>query len=1037
MTNKLTKKGLAFATAFAFVASALVAVAPAANAGAAGPVSLLPAAGSAYDSIRQSGFTFKSQFDTSEFESADQGTTGFWFHRNSSAQAITYKIEAPNGENLRTTMFGDPDASAARASSVPYFEAAVNTTGNFTNNGLLEAVVGYGSTGTATNNVAYIAVYRDAIDGLDSDGPANTAGNAYGEWPNIVSSGDDVVVARITAPDATTNLSLKVTVFADENYNGTPVFGEIQSAEETTTLYSDTKVSGTTVITSSMGTSITPVPVVAETTLTPATINPYMVSTSDFSVANSNVKARLYKNGDSLDIDTNADATTVSSVDKLTTTFTHTVGAGTYTARAYYAEGNVFEQWLGQLSTASGVVQGTNADVAGAYGLLEDTTSVLKVDNSNYDIKSGTKSLTFTAQISDDTNYDTEEDLAASGVRVRMTVTEQALDEDSEISVTGSTSKLTSTTGTSIVVYGVTDAKGQATFTLANSGAIDADDIDVAFSALLIDGTWSANETLDVVWDDAQVADFSSDAEALSGSSITVTYDVFDQFGGPISSDFDASEDESKPLSITIVAVDSEDQSAFDEATLSETKAVSGGKATFTFSNFATMGGHSDVEAFLHRSSDDWDDETDIENEYTEDADASVTLRIYKNDATSGLVSVKDFSTYVNLGKFYEGNVDEDAALAENLAEDGDSIMSEDGVASGNWGWGVGDNYATITGTVETTGGYGAAAQQVTISGTGLLFAFEDGSYTYYYDEILKVGTLTGFTDIDGTFEFDVYAHKVNTAGQSVTITSGGKSTTVLLKTYLNDMTLEHADFHELSWNMPKYPGLGVTAITAKATDVWGNPIPKIALEFDADEERFEDDDFVFVDGQGSSNVEKYTNSMGEAIVRVRTFTDSGRLAAPGDLDVTFYGGYIVFDGEGYTRTPEYDEDEPFDYAYDLNGDGDVSDAFEWAEYGILDVRDSVLDDNWNIWSADELRWSGFFGPQATASVGAKAGVVNVRVYNADGRKVSVKVGNKTITTTADGRVERIRVKGIKTGSRTVFVKIGKKAALTKFVSVK
>lgn len=1041
MTNKLTKKGLAFATAFAFVASALAGVVPAANASASGPVSLLPAAGTNYDSIRQSGFTFKSQFDVSEFQTADAADTGFWAYRTGSAQALIYKIEAANGENLLTSYFGTADAAAADTSTVDYFEARVNPTGNFTGGTALEsAVARYESTGGNTNNIAYIAVYRSAdnsgrADGSTTNDTDGVEGNWYGEWDNVVSSGSDVVVARITAPDATTNLTLKVTAFLDENYDRLLTFGEQASAEETTTLFSDENVTtGTAVITSPLATGAQNV--LVETTLIPATINPYMVATGSFAEDNRHIATRLYKDGSPFGANyaaqnVSAAASTVSSVDKLITTFSSlAITQGTYTARSFLVGGssNAFGSWVTGLGSANGVIQGTNADVEDVYATVADTAVVLETSDG-YDLKSGTTSLNVTAQIVSDVGvYTGAKDLEAAGVRVRMTVTYGTLSTTSKVTVAGSSSEMSRTAQTSFNVFGTTNSKGQVVFTVNNSVAKDADNIDLTFSVLKINGAYSAATAnsgttgLDITWDNAFIDTFTTDTPAQSGANISVTYEVKDQFGGPISNDYDWSAvegNEVKPLSVTVVAFDSETQSQVDAKTLKQTVAVSNGKATVSFANFAPLGGHSDVIAYLHRTSGDWNANT-LTDTTTANSNASATtktatVRIYKNDATSGIVSEPAFSTEVSMAKFYSGNLTEDLALFEDASEDG--VLSEDAGSGTNIA--SSEDYAVVTGTVETTGGYGAAAQQVTITGTGLQFRF-DGNYlnasinptsvsTVYvngYDDVLSQNSATFYTDVDGTYTVYVYAHNVNTAGQTITITSGGKSTTVLLKTFLNRDMFADLDFQKFTWNMPKYPGLGVQVVTAKLTDKWNNPVPYMELEFEANEEMVEDDDYVFVDGQGNDSVYKYTNTSGEATVRVRTFSQ-GRLAAPGDLDVTLEGG-----NSGY-------------YDYDLNQDGDYTDAGEWQ----ADVE--------GFSSSAELRWNGFFGAQATARVGKNAGVVNVSVFNADGRKVTVKVGNKTVTTTASGRVEKIRVKGINSGSRTVTVKIGKKVALTKFVSVK
>jgi hypothetical protein len=311
----------------------------------------------------------------------------------------------------------------------------------------------------------------------------------------------------------------------------------------------------------------------------------------------------------------------------------------------------------------------------------------------------------------------------------------------------------------------------------------------------------------------------------------------------------------------------------------------------------------------------------------------------------------------------------------------------------------TGESAALLEGTVETNTGVGAAAQLVTVSGSGLLlhFAGYGAGDLNAYDEVLGQSSLTLSTDVDGKFYVYVYSHKVGT--QTITITSGGKSTTVTLVSKHNVALLDDVDNNKLTWNFPKRPGVGVTPATVTFTDKWGNPVAGASIDFDG-ESNMQSGNFAFIDGIPSDEYDstfyKVTDARGQISVRIRPFS-IGRLQAPGTIEVEVVSVNNTLAGQ----------------TFNTNEGGNVTD----------------------------IKWSGFFGTQATAVAGANSGVVVVKAFNAAGRKVHVFAGARLVTTVdATKRVETIRVK-VKSGDRNISVRVGKNlpknTLLSKVVTVK
>jgi hypothetical protein len=162
-------------------------------------------------------------------------------------------------------------------------------------------------------------------------------------------------------------------------------------------------------------------------------------------------------------------------------------------------------------------------------------------------------------------------------------------------------------------------------------------------------------------------------------------------------------------------------------------------------------------------------DEHFMELDYLDDA--AVANLVMDEDMLDADVSYTDFLT----ANFNLLRMDEAYYVATQAAWVGDMAPNEDEDEFSEYGDGNWDKH--IGGYLESADGVDLAGQKVTLSGSGLMFA---EWYSSTYDDmsgIYATDSLTVFSDSDGYFDVHVWGHEVGV--HTITITAGGKSTTV------------------------------------------------------------------------------------------------------------------------------------------------------------------------------------------------------------------------------------------------------------------
>ena len=989
MSNKLTRSGLAFGTAVAFVLASLVATVPA-NA-AVPSVTLNPALGSTYESINQSGIAIATSLDSGVGAEDTEGLK--WRITSANSNYTTDEIlDLITDGDLNVSIVGGEDEFQFDYNGSSYIRDVVEDEDSWSIDKEVD-LQGSAVVVKAWDNsedAPYYAYYEDTtylqmytVDGVDLD-----------------------------------DIKLSVRGWADEDGDNEISAGEARSSAVSVTLYDVRTISATTTIEEAEVTSPAS-PLVAKTVLNKPNINTWFVSklySLNGSVAGAHYANNSYALEDAWNlsgfnvapIGWNEDYDEENSEDDNIWNFplysesTEDVflddTSVNYSTRAWFTndasedDAADFVNWLGARSSTTSVVAGTNANVVDIYGFVTDGDNLVDNEDGTLDVRDGTKSGVVSAQITDSEDVD----MTASNVRVRATFSYTSLEEDGELTVTGATGA--AAPGEDLVAFARTDAKGQVSFTFNNSNA-DAEDNDqmvVSFEVLKSNAVWESAPTMTFNWEVAELDSFTVSDDALSGSSISLTYEAVDQFGKGVSA---VGTDEDDVLQVTLTGLEDDDFTLDKTALVPTTKPLSNGVATFTFSNYAAVDSFVGVVGILHTAGDDFDDFDNLGI----DAFYEITY-VYKNDATSMVDSVEnEYSTVVTYANFYNGNASEDEDLNENIEDYG--VWNVDFNDEDEWTW--------IEGSVLTANDNGAAFQAVTVSGTGLYFQWDREDYVF------ATGSITIETDADGQFGFYVYSHKHNTAGQSITITSGGKSFTTKLKTFMNpEIDFDErwngsawVDAAKVTTNWVKLTGNnkdGVSApsrnanyiVTATAKDVWGNAL--VGAEVRVDTENI----------SGSLFNANYNDVESGGMDGTADANADGKIRFSAKANIADYANR----NEGfelYVWLHEYDYDagtgnEDFDFFTDVEGFGGVFES------------------------------TGVFGPQAHAFAGAKKGVVRVHAFNAKGKTVSVFVGGKLVkTATSDKARFLTKVKGVKAGDKRVTVKVGAKRMLSTFVSVK
>ena len=1034
MSNKLTRKGLAFASAAVLTLAGLVAAVPAYA--EVDNVTLNPALGSTYESINQSGMAIATEVDED-------------------TSALKWRITSANSNYTTDDILDLIDSGSLNVQIT-------------------------GGDGDFEFSQDYRSYIEDGSFTIEDEVDLQGSAIVVKAWDSSEDAGydfsylDTAYLELWTDDDVDLNdIKLSVRGFVDDSNDNDGDFNneidadEARSSAINVTLYDVRTISATTTIVEATVGS----PLVSKTVLNKPNINTWFV-TEAFSL-NGAVAVAQYSDGsatlgsawdlerfdvdyaawtEDYEDDLNADFAEDGDYDNANwgnfTLYSNSdinVGLGgqtsvNYSSRAFYADGpgtsdedeSTFVRWLGSRSATSAVFAGGNAAVNDIYEYVTEGDNLWDINGYDVELRTGTASAVVSGQITDG-----PEDLAAANVRVRATFSVGYLeDEDSEITVTGVTGDAVE--GEELVAYGRTDAKGQISFTFANSGADDEDSVYVEFEVLTSSGAWVPGNGMDFVWNDAYVNLFDVSDNATSASSVTLTYEAVDQFGKGISA---VGTDEDDVLQVTVTGLDDDESTLDKTALVPVTKSLVNGSASFTFANYAAVDSFVWVAGILHTADYDKDDLSTLNDAdgYEPDSDdSSEVTQVFKNDATKAVESVEnEYSNKVSYTEFRNGTYADEEFYhwMEDIQPDNGVVEDGFGVYGGNDEQG---ERAGIYGSVETANGNGAAYQAVTISSTGLYF---DGT-NVAGDWSAANNSITVETDSDGNFYVGVYSHLENLTGKSITITSGGKSTTTLLKTYMNpDINNEDywngedwVDGSVITWtwdkmtgNMPAENTQYQIQVTTK--DVWGNILKGAWVE-------------VYQTGYADVGVSREDDYDSEESVSIET-NSSGKAS----FDFAKGPFYMPVEDIMETYFDYEDEDEE-------SSDGwSYTDGFVISEGGnsgrinaVLQYWDyDVADDSYDFWTEGfggegiGYRDAGFkFGPQATATEGAKKGIVRVQAGNVKGKTVKVYVSGKLVkTVVSDKAIFKTRIKGVKAGDKRVTVKVGAKRMFSSFITVK
>ena len=331
------------------------------------------------------------------------------------------------------------------------------------------------------------------------------------------------------------------------------------------------------------------------------------------------------------------------------------------------------------------------------------------------------------------------------------------------------------------------DADGYATLEVSYTGLTTGKTFDISATALDSDAVRTASggtvtytaETSDVIVAIDDV--YAGKKQTVNGSSFSVAYKIFDQFG-------------QVPVG-TYRAVVSE---AGTYANYSATIAFSNGAATFTTTENSTTAEAFNLTANIEQQNTDltWDSTPTAAN-----GALAVTTNVYayaSAPAAASAIAVSCTNT----------------CATSSLALELDDTYSGDKAAQqGSVKFPTLADVTTLTWTVTSTSGEALQGQSITVSAPGLQFATDS-------DNWFGVGSITGTTDGSGQFAVKVYSNIAGT--QTVTATVGSVTKTQSVKfaaaTAITGKTLKI--------DAPAYILAGRTLqMSALLTDKYGNPV--------------------------------------------------------------------------------------------------------------------------------------------------------------------------------------------------------------------
>lgn len=452
---------------------------------------------------------------------------------------------------------------------------------------------------------------------------------------------------------------------------------------------------------------------------------------------------------------------------------------------------------------------------------------------------------------------------------------------------------------------------------MTTTSAIATEGYDIDLYYMDEDGFLDSADNYDADYVATAPSALEADNTLVSGSTVKLTFDVTDQFGQPISLSG------TKALNVELVANDSDD--------LELTAAVTNGKATFTFANYLAVGQTDTLTASVFTGSASAPTYLDIAQEF---------VNLYNTPAAAAVSVPTSQSTAVTYADFITGT-----ASATNVAP-------------------TTDDDTVYTGTVVDANGAGIAGSLVTISAAGFQFRkYADGAGTgaYFKDSI------TVMADTNGQFSVQYWVHEASSTGKALTVTSGGKTATTTVKSYLPENL--GGDNLSFSWTLPANVVKNTTyAVVVKLTDKWGNPVSTIGSGTAG----------VSVQGTGAVEINSLATAVtrnfakdGTATVFLRSVKD---IAGPGEITATLGAAtYTTWDGSAV------DSDTLTDLGTNTTNNAATAwDETKWSSE--LNAPIEVLENASSI---------------AKVNVGSFNGKLVVYANGYKGKKISWKVGGR------------------------------------------
>jgi trimeric autotransporter adhesin len=605
---------------------------------------------------------------------------------------------------------------------------------------------------------------------------------------------------------------------------------------------------------------------------------------------------------------------------------------GVYSAQAFFNTTGQTQVAVGASSPVVDLNNGLVADIA--------TTDAYAIESANVDFASNSMAVrtgTNAAVVVAKSKKSDSSDIESSGIRYRAVVTAVKLSATSTVAVSGSATALAKKDD-SVTVTAISDSTGKVNFTLTNAGAKKDDQVTVAVQSLKADGTFTTADTVTVTWANAALTSFAAvPGNFISGANPTLTFRTKDQFGQPISATATGA------LSVTVEA---KIGGVTDKSKLSETKTVSNGSVEFTFANFATTAIPAQVEAVLFEG----------RTQSSVGASGVVVVNVYNTLATDRVTVLDVYKTDITYKDYVVGDETEVAVA---------TAIELTGIATAPG--------ATITGSVQNASAVGQPGAEVVVAAPGILF-YDAAQGVYAQDSI------TIYTNEFGTYSVKAIAHTVNRVGHTVTLTSGGKSSTTLLRTYLpaNELTAANLVF---TWDLPAQLVKNTTyALTATLKDKWGNPIQTSG----AGSVDFQGTGAVQINGV-ETTVSRNFDRNGNAVVFIRSIKD---IAGPGSVSAS-----IKAVASQYAIDPAV-----------------TADSLGFDQFGSL--ASILIDAKATAWDETKFNKDLSVVVDVLDSAPAATGKVNVGSFNGklvvyaaglDGAKISWKVAGRWGTAVASG----------------------------------